>query len=809
MSQEILIKAGQQTRADLVYDEQPGAEVLDNTRLLLQYDPLKLIYLDTVNGSDTNSGYTPVLAKKTYAAAVGALGGSRDTIQVENDGAVIDEPVTNPTQAKRGISASIRMNAANRRYTGTTLITSGGSGVTYALIRNPNNGKIFSTSGHISTDNGLTFSVTAHGVTDSGVAHYQYIDFYDAVYIQIGKSIMLVARMDAATESIPVISPPFSGMNDGEAVVLTRYSDHLNQYLGYINGASVKSLCVSAAYPEALTWSEYPSAVLASLFSSGYFVATFIDTGREFIAYMSNGIVGGVYAKEYDAPDFSLLQSITANPSYVNISNPVSGIFLVSDYLSNTGNLYVNGVATPMTNTRVSVYDKYTNQMYIHKTTGTDVYTKEGVFLYATSGMHRVAGIGLSDKYVSVVRDSGGPTAIQRDSLVGARIQNSIAGFNIYDGDFLASGIKIYSCSRPVIVAQAVEIKRTRSDELQNTANVATVSGCLARSFKITATPATQDAIKIEKNTIIGNLEILNTSATNYELIRDNIIEGGITATFPVTVLSGNTRGANTNAIFSSACFFNDPQFVDLITYKLKYKSQGFTADSPLIKKSLTFRNSLGERRNLGAYSAYETNKTFVYDRAFSFLKPSRDGLKIKKNTQANLIVSIDGTPDVATNPDGQWEELLLSYGSLPNQDINDAIKNHIAFIDYLDTLLNTACEIVIDPDYLPATSAVVNGVHAIGAIVLALDPSNIAAGDRLQIDTDIYFVLYKSGDSVVLHTPLKTAVVDNQVLPVFASAPGGVYQYVPEAPRQLSRWQSDRTDFLRGATLRFVRKWM
>ena len=69
MSQEIIIKAGQQTRADLIYDEQPGAEVLDNTRLLLQYDPLKLIYLDTVNGSDTNSGYTPVLAKKTYAAS--------------------------------------------------------------------------------------------------------------------------------------------------------------------------------------------------------------------------------------------------------------------------------------------------------------------------------------------------------------------------------------------------------------------------------------------------------------------------------------------------------------------------------------------------------------------------------------------------------------------------------------------------------------------------------------------------------------------------------------------------------------------
>jgi hypothetical protein len=183
------------------------------------------------------------------------------------------------------------------------------------------------------------------------------------------------------------------------------------------------------------------------------------------------------------------------------------------------------------------------------------------------------------------------------------------------------------------------------------------------------------------------------------------------------------------------------------------------------------------------------------------------NAIKHKKNVQANMLVSLDATPDVFNNPDSQWEEVELSYGSLPNVDVGNAVRNHVAFIDYMDSLIDTTCMLYLDPEVEPAETITVNGLHNQGSMVLEIQPAPINGGDRIAIAGRIYYALYVHGNYVVLDRPTHVAILNGTVLSVYTLIGGGTYQYVPSQQRVLTRWHSDSTEWLRGAVLRFVRK--
>jgi hypothetical protein len=173
------------------------------------------------------------------------------------------------------------------------------------------------------------------------------------------------------------------------------------------------------------------------------------------------------------------------------------------------------------------------------------------------------------------------------------------------------------------------------------------------------------------------------------------------------------------------------------------------------------------------------------------------------------LHVSIDGTPDVATDPAGRWEELVLNYRSLPNTDFSDAVRNHIAFVDYLESLENPACRITFDPAFTPAASVTVNGAQPAGTVVLNLLPSALESGNRLDIAGVEYMVLYMAGNSAVLSKPLAVGIADAVSIPVSSQIGYGVFQYVAPPDRRLTRWYEGATDFFNGLVMRFVRKWV
>jgi hypothetical protein len=291
-------------------------------------------------------------------------------------------------------------------------------------------------------------------------------------------------------------------------------------------------------------------------------------------------------------------------------------------------------------------------------------------------------------------------------------------------------------------------------------------------------------------------------------MIESNIVEGGVIAAFPVTVRSGNYRGAHANAVFQSSCTFTDPRFVDLMDYKPQYASQGFIANSPMVQKSPEYLNSLGQRRDLGAWSAYETNVEYRYNRAFRFLKPSKEQVKHIKHNRADLHVSIDGTPDVAIDPAGRWEELVLSYRALPNEDRHN-VQNHIAFVDYMESLIDSTVSIDFDPNYTPALTVITAAAHTAGDVVLSHNASTVREGDVIVIDGVQYFVLYTpSNTRAVLDKPLHIGLASGVTLQVLSTSTYGEWVFIPQSERSLSRWYESATDWLSGLTLRFVRRW-
>lgn len=823
-----LIKAGQKKKADLVYDSEPGAEVLTTARQLLEYDPNKLIFLNTATGNNANSGFTPALAKLTYSAAAAALGGGRTTIQVENNNAQISVPITAPTQMARGVLGTITMIGTNRRYSGATTTTLSGT-VKPLIVRDPVSGRLGINDGaayRYSDDNGVTWLSSVVGyVNKFGTAQFplyvQELNGFSPIIAPDKMTAFKIATLPTPVVQNATIQNETSWIN----IVLVSYAPTIGQYVG-VKTSAPYYLVKSTSYPAATGWEKLESPALQAQFDLGWYASALMDVDTAIIVLVTNGGAGKVFSKKPSDADF-IEQFAMFGSSDTTVKKLRVGTALLTDS-QGSAYLYINSVFMPLTSSPAvvldAVYDETTHQIYI--TGANPIYSPDQRFVFV-----RDADTGALLYSWENTSSTGSTFAIQttptglistlyvntfftfnlfRHAIGTPKIQNSVAGFKIGDGDFSSAALIVRSCSKPVLLATAQELSANRCFSVTNTNNTQTVSENLADTIKITASPATSGAVKILKNTVGNILQIVNTAATGRELIQSNIVEGGISAAFTVTVSSGNTRGANVNAVFQSQCQFNDPKFVDFIDYKLQFESNGYPANSPAVARSPEFLNTQGKRRDLGAWSAYETNVTYIYDRAFQFLKPAeKNAVQHIKHNRADLHVSIDGTPDVATDPAGRWEELVLNYRSLPNTDFSNAVRNHIAFVDYLESLDNPACEIVFDPAFSPAASVTVNGTQPAGTVVLALQPSAIAGGDVLTIGGVQYSVLYVVGDSVVLSQPLAVGVADLLVVPVAQPVGAGVFQYVAPTERRLSRWYEGADDFFKGLQMRFVRKWV
>ena len=810
MSQHLVIRAGRKRTATLVTDEPVGAEDLSNYRLLVAgFSTSNIVFLNLATGSDANSGATELLAKGTYAGAVAVAAGKK--IRVVNNGAIISANITIPTEMKQGVTGSINgsLTAPLNTFTQAATPSFGAdtvAGVTWSpelslLCASGQNGKIatspdgnvwtqrvssfiagdtinvvkwvqkfslfyaFAYSGTIlkmaTSPDGITWTQNlslSDEIKQINISSFVYADSIDTFLITGSNSSIAYSR-DGINYFLAVNNFGTSTVND------VAWSPELSLFI------AVSDLGQMEESVDGINWTLVPSAIFGASIILGV-----CWSGSKFCAVGG----GGKIAYSSDGQVWFLANT----PSFAG--DQISKVIFIPElnaFISNGG---INKMAqSPDANT------------------WTQVVTPS----FGVSGVQRIAWSPELRRAIAV-----GANKLAFSSAFTITISQSVSGFNVMA--CLYSGtITLSSCTfaQPSFTNQITVIQsRINYSETMIRANLFTVSKCLVKGNLFTVcTPVALGNVKINSVTSIEGIFILNASSTNFEQLRDNIVEGEMFAKFNILLSSGYYTGIRTNCLFDVNAFFTDPLLVDNIEGKLQYQSQGFMADSPAVSTSVFFVNSLGLPRNIGAWGQFETNIIYVFQRAFNFLLPSKtDSVLQIKHNRTNLHTAEDGTPDVVNNPSGIWEEIVLNCGALPQNAAG--LPNHIEFVDYLESLIDMGVEITLDADYAPAASITTTAAAAIDGVYLDIIWAVIRSGDRITIAGVDYSVVYVVGTTrIVLSESLKSVVSNGQVIPVKTPVGYGAYQYAPQQDRKLSRWLYDRTDFLRGLTMRFVRKWV
>ena len=321
-----------------------------------------------------------------------------------------------------------------------------------------------------------------------------------------------------------------------------------------------------------------------------------------------------------------------------------------------------------------------------------------------------------------------------------------------------------------------------------------------------TSAPASQNAFALNCNTFAGSMYVYNSSATNYEQIRDNVIVGDFTASFAAPMLSGNLQGINTNGILAKAVTLSDPAFVNTTDYKLKRLTNGDSQDSPLCNAAVYYVNEQGQPRDMGAWSEDDSENPVDYRYSYFIDKPAGNGIRPQKIVAASADQGMDGTWDSVNEPERASEYLTITYSAAVSRE-------HVTIQDLLESLIDMTCEVSLTPDLSdPDTAVTVNGNHSIGDIVLNIDASStIKAGMVLPIGGVNYFILYTASGSsptkLVLHKPLESAVSDNTGITPQEPTTYGTFQYIPQS-REIPRPTKMETDYVNGVSFKFVRQY-
>jgi len=387
-------------------------------------------------------------------------------------------------------------------------------------------------------------------------------------------------------------------------------------------------------------------------------------------------------------------------------------------------------------------------------------------------------------------------------------VESNIAGFTV-NGLRTNGAFTAYNCTIAAFeTTHAVNLNACRVNGYAriNSNTQAHFGTLFDGGAHFTSAPASANAFALNCNTFAGNVYLYNSSATNYEQIRDNVIVGDFTASFAAPMLSGNLQGTNTNGILAKAVTLSDPAFVNTTDYKLKRLTNGDSQDSPLCNAAVYYVNEQGQPRDMGAWSEDDSENPVDYRYSYFIDKPAGNGIRPQKIVAASADQGMDGTWDSVNEPERASEYLTITYSTAVSRE-------HVTIQDLLESLIDMTCEVSLTPDLSdPDTAVTVNGNHSIGDIVLNIDASStIKAGMVLPIGEANYFILYTASGSsptkLVLHKPLESAVSDNTGITPQEPTTYGTFQYIPQS-REIPRPTKMETDYVNGVSFKFVRQY-
>lgn len=781
-------------------NSQPGAHTGNSRQYIPGYSDSNIIYLDTASGNDSNDGSTELLAKLTYASAATAAGTTKK-IRVINDGAALSTNITKPTEMKRGVSGTIApATSALATWTQASTPSFGATDV-YCVAANET-GRIVAggDSGKLaySDDGGDTWT-QGTGLAASAINDVLYDRYYEKWYAASARSVLIssdgAAWVSYALPAIGVFNAVVSNhqgavhlmgvsaqvfvSNDGQTFTESGYNNitpdstkewakaiYNERESRYVAGLASSSGTVHALYysADAVTWAACTVPSFVGSLNAGIYATT---GGTVFVAG------GGAALVSSDGITFTADSSGVATPYGVAYSPAHSKFITVGASGNATFSADYTAGNTSFTSSfgATTIYDA--------------AYDKK-------SG--RLIAVGFSGK-------------IARSNAVAANVQASIGGFTLTECGF-SSGVSLYSCTANELTASnTISLYACRANSAWVDADTVTVFGSLFEAdAHFTSAPASANAFTLNCNTFAGSVYLYNSSATNYEQIRDNVIVGDFTASFAAPMLSGNLQGTNTNGILAKAVTLSDPAFVNTTDYKLKRLTNGDSQDSPLCNAAVYYVNEQGEARDMGAWSEDDSENAIDYRYSYFIDKPAGNGIRPQKIVAASADQGMDGTWDSVNEPERASEYLTITYSAAVSRE-------HVTIQDLLESLIDMTCEVSLTPDLSdPDTAVTVNGNHSIGDIVLNIDASStIKAGMVLPIGGVDYFILYTASGSsptkLVLHKPLESAVSDNTVITPQEPAAYGTYQYIPQS-REIPRPTKMETDYVNGVSFKFVRQY-
>lgn len=791
------INAGLAKRGTPVLDSQPGAHTGATRKYIPGYSDANIVFWNDATGNDGNTGASIAQAVETYAQAA-TLAGSTKKIRKVNS-STVSVNITKPTEATIGTTSTIASSSLTAPVNVWTQSTTfnGYSAVQRGLVWVPWLSKFYATGG-----SSKLYS-SPDGVTWTAVAGHGYGS--DAPYaICISQSNKLIFTVGSGGK--------FGYSSDGTTFTVSSPSSaYTNVYNGidFDETTGTIVICgsegqISSSVDIGITWFSQRIDISLVFYavakSSTRWVVT--STADE-IYYSDDSRIWTRVATSASAAWVSLIYSHVASKFVIGDESGIiyyssNGTTWTAAATPSFGGSNVYGFAESLDMGKIIAVGAGGKIAY---SSDANTFTQAGTPSYGASDVICAAWSPLLQKFCT-----GGNSKAAFSTAYATTISADVAGFSIANVTYSGT-VAAYNCTITYAgTTAALSLDSSRvTGEAHISNNAAKSIGTLyLGDLNTTCTPAAQNDVDYNSNTIVGKWYIYNASATGYERIRDNIIEGGIVSTYAVTVTSGNTRGTSSGAVFSDECTQSDPKFVDETDYKLRREMDSYQYDSPLVAASQFYFNANGEARDLGAWSYNESTMEMLYTRHFPFLLPTgKDSFSNVLHSRVNRHVGEDGTPDVINDIDALWEEITLRYQTLPS--------DHIDFLDWWQgNFSDMTCEIDFFVGQPVSSTITVNGAHSAGDVTLTIDAgTTLAAGDRIFSGTEVYSVLYMVDDTLaVLSRKLAAGISDNAVLTISQPTGKGTYQYLPQADRDLRKPMGQAaSEFDRGLVLNFSRK--
>lgn len=791
-------------------NSQPGAHTGATRQYIPGYSDSNIVYLDTVSGLDANSGATPVLAKLTYASAATAAGTTKK-IRVVNDGAALAVNITKPTEMTVGVSGTIAGSLTTPVDTFTQAGTPSYAGdAVYAVAWCGGLSK-FVSGGSV---NKIAYSSDGNVWTQASIPNFTGMTVLATCWSnKLAMAVAVGGRRINYSTNLDTWTNAYETTVTNNAIRGVCWSNELGLFVA-VGDNGLEGFSVGAVYYSA-NGIDWETAQDTSFGNFAIYGVCWSDELSLFVAVGDNGMIA------YSSDGKTWTQAAT--PSFgtsfilgVTYCASIGKFVAVGDgkiAYSSDGNIWTQA-ATPSFGASVVYNVSWSPSLgravavgasgKIAYSSDGNVWTQAGTPSFGATNINNVCWSSLLGKFAAVA--DAGKLAIS--TAYGVTISGSLAGFTVQAVQYSGT-ITAYNCTFGELgTTAALSLASCRVEYDSHVSNnTLSITNSLFRGLlSITAAPSTILSVKINSNTIARALQIWNSSATSFEQIRDNIVESGFYASYIVLVSSGNIRGTRTNTTCTRAVSFSDPVFVDTTDYKLQRVTNGDAQDSPLINASAYYVNEQGQPRDFGAWSYDDSTLPYEYKRSFYLLKPKETGIRPEKQPAASADQGLDGTWDSVNEPTRATEYLTLQYGSGVPVD-------HITTQDLLESLTDLTCEISLDPQLSdPNSTITVNGNHSIGEVVLNIDASTtIKAGMVLTIGAYKYYILYSypstSPTKLILHQALLSSVADNLVITPEEPTTFGTYQYIPQS-RQIPRPQSNETEYVNGASFKFVRQY-